>query len=301
MAIDHNDVRANDLKWPSIPLLVPHLVRDTPRTALHKAIFGTSACGTLKYDGTNVGKDSTGLAYGRNQTILPSAERYLKTSLKDVRALDVTVLRRAVLSAAAIAEEDVDAFVLYGELMCNPGLYRYAAAGLPGTHQTFGAVIRPVNGRRDTNASTLASKLGAAGFSCVVRGEVPDDPDGGGGDEEDQKSDRLVMLLMNKTLASVLQSCEGAPSIVAFTQSSPEGYESLFDLVHANHDHLFNGDGEGIIIVSPAAGSDVGVAKWKNGSEGSANNMKLLERIISEMDADADRSVFSHPCMPSIP
>ena len=58
----------NNIKWASIPLSIPTLCR-MPKENLNDAIFNTQIYATVKYDGTNVGRDETGLMYGRNKII----------------------------------------------------------------------------------------------------------------------------------------------------------------------------------------------------------------------------------------
>ena len=72
-----NEAQPNMMKWPSIELLIPALgyfaiKRPDKLAVLNKMCFETPYAASQKYDGTNVGKDETGLMYGRNLTI-PSA------------------------------------------------------------------------------------------------------------------------------------------------------------------------------------------------------------------------------------
>lgn len=65
----------NNLKWASIPLTIPTLCR-MPKDQLNDTVFNTQVFATVKFDGTNVGRDETGLMYGRNKTIKPKTKAY---------------------------------------------------------------------------------------------------------------------------------------------------------------------------------------------------------------------------------
>ena len=66
-----------------------------------------------------------------------------------------------------ISEDSISCFNLYGELMCNAGLYNYSNDKLNGTHQVFGVMIRPVN--LDA-LNDIVDKLIAAKFACTIKG-----------------------------------------------------------------------------------------------------------------------------------
>ena len=53
---------------------------------------------SVKYDGTNVGRDETGLMYGRNKTITAGTTLYQRTPLKMVEKIDVSAIRAELLS-----------------------------------------------------------------------------------------------------------------------------------------------------------------------------------------------------------
>ena len=81
---------------------------------------------SFKIDGTNVGKDAEGNIYGRNQMVRPEADSYQKTSLGAVKDCDVGMVFEKIISAADLKREDIEHFVLYGELVCNKTIYDYA-------------------------------------------------------------------------------------------------------------------------------------------------------------------------------
>jgi len=53
--VEQND--DNTIKWAAIPLTVHHLLKELPREELNDKIFNQSVFASIKYDGTNVGKD----------------------------------------------------------------------------------------------------------------------------------------------------------------------------------------------------------------------------------------------------
>ena len=71
----------NNIKWAAIPLLIPTLYKMMPRDKLNDFLFYTQMYATVKYDGTNVGRDETGFMYGRNKTIKAGTKSYQKTPL----------------------------------------------------------------------------------------------------------------------------------------------------------------------------------------------------------------------------
>jgi len=94
-----------------------------------------------KYDGTNVGVDEFGKAYGRNRMIGDKDSHYMKTDLKCVRSIDAAKIKMAFVEECGLQMENIKRFVVYGELMCNSGLFDYDTAGVSKTFQLFGIMI----------------------------------------------------------------------------------------------------------------------------------------------------------------
>ena len=82
--------------------------------------------------------------YGRNQTIPTKTKSYQKVSLESVGKVDAKTIKAQLLEQTGIAADSIKCFNLYGELMCNKGLYSYTKDKLD-DHQLFGAMIRPKN------------------------------------------------------------------------------------------------------------------------------------------------------------
>ena len=134
----------NNMKWASIPLTIPTLCR-MPKEKLNQAIFETSVFATIKFDGTNVGRDETGLMYGRNKTIKAGTKAYQKAPLANVEKIDTVAIKKELLAQTGISEDAIQTIVVYGELMCNKGLYRYDEDNLFGTCPILGAMLKPKN------------------------------------------------------------------------------------------------------------------------------------------------------------
>ena len=98
-------------------------------------LLGNRIEASFKIDGTNVGKDAEGNIYGRNQMVRPDADSYQKTNLGAVKDCDVGMVFEKVISAADLKREDIEHFVLYGELVCNKTIYDYAYREI---HAVFG-------------------------------------------------------------------------------------------------------------------------------------------------------------------
>jgi len=118
------------MKWASIPLLINNLKDvvkriDTMGPVMNDVLFNTTYAASHKYDGTNVGKDESGLRYGRNQTIPTQTKSYQKTSLEGVEKLDAAAIKADICKTCGIGEDSIECFNVYGELMCNKGLYSY--------------------------------------------------------------------------------------------------------------------------------------------------------------------------------
>lgn len=86
-----------------------------------------------KYDGTNVGKDEYGQMYGRNKMISKNDTTYMKTDLKCVEAIDAAKMKMAFVIQVGVKAFQVKKFVVYGELMCNSGLFDYDVSGVSGS------------------------------------------------------------------------------------------------------------------------------------------------------------------------
>lgn len=83
-----------------------------------------------------------------------------------------------LLGLTGITKESIEVFNLYGELMCNKDLYDYSKTKVSGTHQLFGAIIKP---KSNEVVDELLEKLAKANFACRVKVNNADS-----GDDEEE-------------------------------------------------------------------------------------------------------------------
>ncbi len=84
------------MKWASIPLILNDLkyqLKKNNYTEMIDILFKRPLSASHKYDGTNVGKDETGLLYGRNLTISSKVKSYQKTPLDALNKIDVALVK----------------------------------------------------------------------------------------------------------------------------------------------------------------------------------------------------------------
>lgn len=92
-----------------------------------------------------------------------------------MKAIDVAAVKKEI--EGLIGVEDVGNFVLYGELMCNKGLYDYDDKKLPGAWTIFGAMIQPKE-----DAKGVVEAFQNAHFTAGLRGAAP-------GEEEEEEEE----------------------------------------------------------------------------------------------------------------
>lgn len=263
----------NQIKWASIPLAIPTFFR-MPRDQLNDALFNTQIYASVKYDGTNVGRDETGLMYGRNKTIKAGTKSYQKTSLDKVEKINTAAIKAELVAQTGIPVEAIETLVVYGELMCNKDLFRYNEENLFGTCPVFGAMIKASS---NDVISSIADKLGKANFACKVRSSVED------GAEPGDNESMFVMIVMNQTWKDLITKI-GLPTVPA-----ADGMGTFYELVIKNYNFMVNGNAEGLIIVSPSSGPDVQVSKWKIGAEANSTNTDYLDKMILEVEAKGEQ------------
>jgi len=157
----------NEMKWSAIDLTINKLFNPKKfpnlKENLNAHLFERPCEATHKFDGTNVGKDQDGKLYGRNKMVNPNAKSYQKTPLDALKGIDVAVVKKEIEGLAGI--EDLGNVVLYGELMCNKGLYDYAEKNLSAGWTIFGAMIQPT-----ADAPQMVEALQKASFTCNLKG-----------------------------------------------------------------------------------------------------------------------------------
>ena len=291
---------------PSSPPSPPHHfpTRHTTRRQAVAALTGGYA--TVKLDGTNVGKDSDGIMYGRRWTIPAGTESYQKTPLHDVYAADVGAVREAVcaaLTAAPVAtatagemEREAAAlaacrFVVYGELMCNAGLYDYAATGLAGAWLAFGVVAQFSD---EGAARAFAVSAARAGFEASFRPREEDD-DCGGAAAAPGTAAWKVLLCGNPRLRSIFRGAGlKVPEAVCDEGAS---------LVERGAAFMVAERGEGVVVTLPGAGKDGGpiLRKWKIGKEVQLSSRHAMLKTKVALEADAAATVLLESSASAVP
>jgi hypothetical protein len=258
------------LKWASIDLTIPYLCKLLPPEELNEVIFERPVYATIKYDGTNLGRDETGLMYGRNKTIQPDATAYQKTPLHHAKKMDAQAVKEALQKQASLEADWIGRLVVYGELMCN-NLFQYEEEKLCSTCPVFGAMIKPASSEA---VGQIVEQLGKAGFACRVRGGLG---------EDEEPGNELVMLMMNQTYKDLITSL-GMPTV-----RTAEKLGTLYELVTGNCEFMMEGCGEGMVLVSPSSGPNCAITKWKIGAEKNQTNTDYLDAMMQEIEANGEK------------
>jgi len=248
----------NQIKWSAIPLTLQHFLdkRSDYKSKINDIMFNMPIEASQKFDGTNVGKDTNGLMYGRNKMIPFNAGSYQKTNIDFVKKMDVNPIRDELNEVCGV---DLRNFVLYGELMCNSSLYNYKEFE---TFNVFGAMIKPDD---DQSPKEICEKLQAQGFATNC------------GEEGSNK----FMLVMNQAFKALIDK-HGLPTVPFLGK-----FENFYSLVMANYDWMVNGKGEGLVLVHSGM-----ISKWKIGAEANQSNLDSLRTIIDEIEDDKENTIF---------
>ena len=232
------------MKWSAIPLTIQYFLnkRSNYKSKINDIMFNMPFEASQKFDGTNVGKDTSGLMYGRNKMIPFTSGSYQKTNIDYLKKMDVNPLRDELNQVCGV---DLQNFVLYGELMCNSGLYNYKEYE---TFNVFGAMIKPQQGE---SAKEISEKMNAKGYATSIRGDHEE-----GSGEEEQVSEVKIMLLMNQAFKELVDK-HGFPTVPFLGK-----YENFYSMLMANFDWMLNGNGEGLVLVHNSM-----VSKFKIGAE----------------------------------
>ena len=151
----------NNYQWESTdPLLsyLCYLAQHDPE-ALNQ-LMQTQCFASEKFDGTNIGKDDLGTIYSRRLVLGKDEDKFLHTSLDNVKEADVQLLKKLLLKNLAAEEIEVRKFVVFGEFICNR-VYDYVERGLIGKWLIFGVKIE-CSGEAE---GLLRQKLDEKGFS----------------------------------------------------------------------------------------------------------------------------------------
>jgi len=188
-----------------------------------------------KLDGTNVGKLRCGTLLGRRLTIEQTATSYQRCDLTSLREVDVDAAIGELVSLATgeIGTEPVRA-AIYGELMCNVGLFNYKANGLAKSWQAFGAVLEFAS---EEVAAAYATAASASGLACTLSG------------------DRAVRIGNNEAFGEVLRR-HRVPVIATVA------FGSLCEAISSQRAWMTGEHGEGLVLSIQKAGRS-SAYKWK--------------------------------------
>ena len=275
--------------------------RRTTPAALRRKFCDAPCTATQKFDGTNVGVTEDGILLGRRLQICPAADTYQKTTLKHVRAATAhcAAIKAAILEAIApslspwaqeVARHQLH-LVIYGELMCNAGLYDYAKRGIPGQFKCFGAIFRLKNPEALQAAMVPGARVGEAGAAVagaaaefceeltsafsklgLVSGCSAPQEDGHHPQVELMMCAALRVLFGSHELASVPIDHEGG---------------SLTDIVQALEPWMVRGAGEGVVVT--LAGESL--RKWKTACEPQGTTPDVLAALLARLQASGQSPV----------
>lgn len=268
------------MKWSAIELTIAKLFN--PKTfpkikdRINAHLFERPCEASHKFDGTNVGKDQDGNLYGRNKMINMNAQSYQKTSLDALKPIDVAPVKKEI--EGLIGVEDLGNFVLYGELMCNKGMYDYEDKGLAAGWTIFGAMIKPPK-----DAPQVVEALEKASFTCSLKGGAAEDEG-----EDQENPDYKIKLTINGTFKALMDKF-GYPTVPYLG-----AFENLYTLMTQNQEWLIKGMGEGIVINHLATDKfdATGLSKWKNGLEENATNRPAIEFMMQQIEEDKENEIF---------
>jgi hypothetical protein len=242
-----------------------------------------------KYDGTNVGKDEENNMYGRRQMIAGGkGALYQKTPLAAVEQLDTQKMKDDLFAEIGATEFQKNCFkmVVYGELMCNKGLFDYETRDLSEGWFPFGLIIQHL--ADEQSASTVLSgasmvqvhdvkaKLVEAGYACTATCEDADDDTG--------HQPAQIKVTMCSKLRSLV-TCSGGGLTPAVCQDEGE-LESMAAMVEQQKKWMISCKGEGIVVSIPRTAlgtANAVVRKWKSASEPQGSNEKIITSTLENV------------------
>jgi len=243
----------HDYKWPNIPtthLFGSHLKEFVfPKeeknqidleAKLEKYIFGSPAFATVKYNGTNLAKCSlSDNILSRNCERPEEEEKFIGTSLEVIKKADLAKFRNLLLQQIECESDfsEVGEVVVFGEFMCNKGLYDYDNENLHGTWQVFGAIIVD-----QTSDLSVIAKLHAVGFAAKSKG----------GQAKNQ-----ILIYMNEKLSCLIKSSDLTPVPIVGKSTN------IAEVIESNKDWMKEGKGEGLVITLGNPSQGFKIIKWK--------------------------------------
>jgi hypothetical protein len=219
-----------------------------------------------KYDGTNVGKGSDNVLYGRRTVISRTNDSFQKAPLATVRSVDAQPARTAILELLLDEQRvNVRDIVFYGELMLGHDKFRYRTRGIEcGSWLCFGAKVVLTDECNDQLAvsRSICQHLRSCGFAITTG---------------------LTIFMCDK-LRQVIG--EWFASVAQVTTAA-----SMTDLILGSHDivqQLQQSHSEGVVVV--ADNGDFAV-KWKSAAEEESQAGLLLRQVRQRLTDE--RSYFA--------
>ena len=210
---------------------------------------------TEKLDGTNVAKDECGHMYGRRCHLGQESVLYQKTSLKKVLQADVAKLKLVLCQEADIREQQIEKFLIYGELVCNTR-YDYKERHLVGDWRVFGAMLCIGEG----TMPELFGKLMEAGFAVA----------------KDSEEGKIWIYPCSKFFFCVTQ-CEME------TVNVKANAASIVQIVTDNLEDMQTGKLEGIVFTTASAdGCCYKVLKWKGAQEYQPSGELMIKDVFAD-------------------
>jgi len=227
-----------------------------------------------KLDGTNFGIRCDGATYGRRYRIHGNTYQRVDLDGAIPTAEQVAAIKHAILSIAYSTDDEEEdskeektpsspaeeirsiSLVLYGELMCNPGKYKYSTRYEGCKYFCFGAVFDPVAtagaGVAFEDMKDLHQRLIKRGLNAEIA------PESG-----------RIRLTMSRQLSSLVTS-EGVQCAPLLEKGS------LRDVCYQMREELLRNQMEGVVITGKNC-----LMKWKTPFEDESKGDAMLSKLLS--------------------
>lgn len=262
-------------EWASMNNFTPEvcwwLERSQSEEERKKIFFETEVFAVEKLDGTNVSKDDGGQLYSRRLHISADAEVFSKTTLKNVKAADIKMVKKKLCERIDLNESIVEKLIVYGELVVNEK-YDYRQRKLKGSWLVFGAgvLIQP------QDLELVSRKLKEGNFAFAF-----------------EEVEGKLRILANSTFFDLVKECSLEIPVVKGENLR------LYDIVMDNKDDMETGKLEGVIVTMKNYSDDHkdhhSIFKWKGAQEEQTKAMKevskALETLKEEKRPAEDRTI----------
>jgi len=230
------------------------------RSRLHRWLLEEPVETSEKYDGTNVGKLRDGKLLGRRLVIDAAATSYQRCELGKLRSLGTDQMLDEVVAIGGSLT--VRRAALYGELLCNAGLYSYATSGVAKSWQAFGALIEfaDASGASATRYAKAATALGLITNRC---------------------DETTVRVCNSRTFGEIAQRHD--VPVVPTTH-----HLSMSAALSRNAEWMVGEHGEGLVLSVASGESRASLFKWKISREPQPVAVDSLTGLIEALGRGAD-------------